>query len=62
MRYETGWAIFDAATGKPVLFDYRMPVYWLRRLARRDAREYGWEWQGKTADVVIRRVSLKVIE
>ncbi len=54
-----GWAIVDAVTGKLVLFDARVPVFWNRRVAKNTATEHGWARDGGKAPIRICRVSLR---
>lgn len=52
------WAIVDRRTGDLALFDHRVPVFWLRRIARSEALEHGYTTCGEDADVRVVRVKL----
>lgn len=52
------WAIYDAVRGTPVIFDGRVPVYWLRSVARREAESRGFT-VGRRGDVVVTRVRIE---
>lgn len=54
-----GWAIVDDTYGKLVLFDHRTPIYWLRRIAIKEAEEHGFTTTGKKRDVRICRVIVR---
>ena len=52
-KWGLGWSIVDASSGKPVVFDARWPVYWLRRIAKAEAEKR------RLTNVRIVRVSAK---
>jgi hypothetical protein len=58
-RNGDGWGIRERRTGKWVLFDGRMPFYWLRSVARNVASEHNWTSYGKDSDVEICRITVK---
>ena len=55
------WVIVDARTGKMVVFDGHCPIYWRRRVARKDANDHGLTWHGPGADVRIQRCVIKAL-
>lgn len=51
MKNMRGYVIVDSV-GYPVLFDYRMPCYWNKKEAVKEAKEYGF-WR-------VKKVTLKI--
>jgi len=58
-KEEQGWAIVDAKSGDLMLFDGRMPIYWLRRVAVMVAKEHGFTADGSDRDARICKVSIR---
>lgn len=36
-----GWCIIDSS-GYPIVTDGKMPVYWLRKIAKKEAQKFGF--------------------
>lgn len=58
-RYERGWGIVDAITGKLIVIDAQLPLYWRRRVAQDASNDAGFTYHGRDADVVIRRIEVR---
>jgi len=58
---ELGWAICER-NGSLMLFDGRVPVYWLRKVAEAEAKERGFEPSGAGKDCTIQRVSIQRVK
>lgn len=58
MKEQTGWAIVQR--GRLGIFDSRVPVFWLRRIAREYAQDHGFTTFGPEADCRIIKVRIAV--
>lgn len=55
MKGTIGYIVRDVKTHKPMVWDYRLPIYWFKRLALKDAVEHGYVVSGPRRQVYVQK-------